>query len=167
MSIVMTDESHVITRNPLLAPYLVSVVKMARKLGLWAWFATQNMADFPDAAARILNSLEWWLCLAMPPDEVEQLARFRTLTPEQKAMLLSVRKCPGLYTEGVLLSKAAEPALFRNIVPPIALAFAQTEKEEKAARRTVMRELGCSELEAACEIARRMEAAAGQERRTA
>lgn len=160
MSIVATDEAHVITRNPLLAPYLVGVVKMARKLGLWAWFATQNMADFPDAAARILNALEWWLCLAMPPDEIEQLARFRTLNDEQKAMLLSVQKRPGLYTEGVLLSKATQPALFRNVVPPLALAFAMTEKEEKAARRAVMDELGCSELEAAYEIARRMEAQA-------
>jgi hypothetical protein len=25
----------------------------------------------------MLNMIEWWICLSMPPDEVEKIARFR------------------------------------------------------------------------------------------
>ena len=51
-TIMVTDEGHIITTNPLLAPYVVKVVKMWRKLGAWYWIATQNLEDFPDAAKR-------------------------------------------------------------------------------------------------------------------
>lgn len=39
----------------------------------------------------------------MPPDEVEKIARFRELTPSQKALMLSDRKEAGRFTEGVIL----------------------------------------------------------------
>ncbi|EGH26593.1 hypothetical protein PSYMO_36108, partial [Pseudomonas amygdali pv. mori str. 301020] len=46
--------------------------KMWRKLGAWFWLATQNMDDFPPSTAPMLNMIEWWICLNMPPDEVEK-----------------------------------------------------------------------------------------------
>ena len=49
-SINVTDEGHVITKNPLLAPYVVKITKMWRKLGAWFWLATQNIDDLPHAA---------------------------------------------------------------------------------------------------------------------
>ncbi len=47
-----TDEAHMITTNPLLAPYVVKVVKMWRKLGAWLWLATQNLDDFPQCGEK-------------------------------------------------------------------------------------------------------------------
>ncbi|MBN2907820.1 MAG: hypothetical protein JXJ18_14005, partial [Rhodobacteraceae bacterium] len=44
-------------------------------------------------------------------------------------------------------------ALFRVVPPALALALAMTEKEEKAARRALMRKHGCSELDAALRMA--------------
>ena len=104
----------------------------------------------------MLNMIEWWLCLSMPKDEVDQIARFRNLTEEQRQMLLSARKEPGKYTEGVVLTESFQ-ALFRNVPPAITLALAQTEKEEKAARAEIMRETGCTEVEAAVRIAAQIE----------
>lgn len=72
----VTDEGHIITKNPLLSPYIVKITKMWRKLGAWFWLATQNLDDFPKSAEPMLNMIEWWLCLSMPPDEVEKIARF-------------------------------------------------------------------------------------------
>ena len=46
----VTDEGHIITKNPLLAPYVVKITKMWRKLGAWFWLATQNIDDLPKAA---------------------------------------------------------------------------------------------------------------------
>jgi conjugative transfer ATPase len=155
-TLVVTDEGHIITTNPLLAPYVVKITKMWRKLGTWFWIATQNLEDFPDQAKKMLNMMEWWLCLVMPKEEVEQIARFKDLTAEQRALLLSARKEPGKYTEGVVLADKVQ-ALFRNVPPPLALALAMTEKHEKAERARLMRERGCSELEAAYAIARRLE----------
>ncbi len=103
---------------------------------------------------------EWWLCLTMPPDEVEQIARFKKLTEEQKAVLLSASKLPRCYTEGVVLAKKIE-ALFRVVPPSLYLALGMTEKEEKAERRALMREHQCSELEAAVLVARKMDIARG------
>ena len=44
------------------------------------------------------------MLLALEEDDVEQISRFRTLTPEQRAMILSARKSPGKYTEGTVMS---------------------------------------------------------------
>ncbi|MCP5055822.1 MAG: conjugative transfer ATPase, partial [bacterium] len=144
-TIVITDEGHVITTNPLLAPYVVKITKMWRKYGAWYWIATQNFEDFPATAKRMLNMIEWWLCLAMPKEEIDQITKFRALTDEQRSMLLSARKQPGKYTEGVVMNTDMA-TLFRNVPPGLALALAQTEKDEKAARAAIMRETGCTEV---------------------
>ncbi|CAI0966936.1 conjugative transfer ATPase [Serratia quinivorans] len=150
------DEAHIVTVNPLLAPYMTKIVKMWRKLGAWLWLATQNLKDFPDIAEKMLNMAEWWVCLTMPPEEVNDIARFKALTEEQKAVLLSASKLSGCYTEGVLLSKKLE-ALFRAVPPSLYLALGMTEKEEKAERRALMQEFGCSELEAARKVAQKLD----------
>jgi len=159
-TIVSVDEAHVITASPLLSPYLTKISKMWRKLGTWLWLLTQNLGDFPDAARRMLSMMEWWTCLTMPLDEVEQVKRFRNLSPETVNLLLSARKEPGKYTEGVVLTDTFE-ALFRNVPPALALALAMTEKHEKAQRAEIMRQHGCSELEAAYRVAELIEAARG------
>ncbi len=154
--LMVTDEGHIITTNPLLAPFVVKVVKMWRKLGAWWWVATQNMEDFPASAKKMLNMIEWWLCLVMPPEEVGEIARFKSLTPEQKKLLTSARKEPGKYTEGVILSENVE-ALFRNVPPSLYLALAMTEKDEKVERAQLMRAHQCSEVQAAIKVAERLD----------
>jgi conjugative transfer ATPase len=156
----VTDEGHIITKNPLLAPYVVKITKMWRKLGAWFWLATQNLDDLPKAAEPMLNMMEWWLCLSMPPDEVEKIARFRELTPAQKALMLSARKETGKFSEGVILSRSME-LLFRAVPPSLYLALAQTEPEEKAERYQLMQAHGLSELEAAFKIAENIDRARG------
>ncbi len=150
--IMVTDEGHIITKNPLLAPFVVKGTKMWRKLGAWFWLATQNLADFPSTAQTMLNMIEWWICLNMPTAEIEEIARFKQLTPAQKALLLSASKASGKYTEGVVLAKNLE-TLFRAVPPSLYLALAMTEPEEKALRWRMMQENGCSELEAALKVA--------------
>ncbi|HAC68236.1 MAG TPA: conjugative transfer ATPase, partial [Pseudomonas sp.] len=147
----VTDEGHIITKNPLLAPYVVKITKMWRKLGAWFWLATQNLDDLPAAAEPMLNMIEWWICLSMPPDEVEKIARFRELTPAQKALMRSARKEAGKFSEGVILSKSME-TLFRVVPPSLVLALAMTDPEEKAERYRYMQD-GLSELDAAFKMA--------------
>ena len=159
-NIFITDEGHIVTKNPQLCPYAVKITKMWRKLGTWFWLFTQEMKDFPDAASGMLNMCEWWLLLTMEKDEIEQVARFRTLTQEQRSMMESATKSPPKYTEGVILSRAMQ-ALFRNVPPALPIALAMTEKHEKAERRQLMRELQVSELGAAIEVARRITARRG------
>jgi hypothetical protein len=106
-----------------------------------------------------------WDLLAMEKAEIEEVARFKSLTREQRLMIESARKEPGKYTEGVLLS-ASKQVLYRNVPPPLAIALAMTDPEEKAERRRIMDELQCSELDAAIHVAqrlaqRRLEAAPG------
>jgi conjugative transfer ATPase len=144
---VLGDEAHLITTNPLLAIFLVKIVKMWRKLGTWLWLATQNLEDFPDAAKKLLSMFEWWIAMVCPKEEIEQISRFKDLTDEQKGMLRAARKEPGKYTEGVVLSDTLQ-CLFRNVPPPLALALAMTEKHEKQQRAEIMKSRYCSELEA-------------------
>ncbi|MBX7215319.1 MAG: conjugative transfer ATPase, partial [Thermoflexales bacterium] len=158
----VTDEGHIITKNPLLAPYVVKITKMWRKLGAWYWLATQNIDDLPKAAEPMLNMIEWWICLSMPPDEVEKIARFRELNPAQKALMLSARKEAGKFTEGVILSKSME-VLFRAVPPSLYLALAQTEPEEKAERYQLMQQYGIGELDAAFKVAEKIDRARGIE----
>ncbi|WP_083928491.1 conjugative transfer ATPase [Marinobacterium rhizophilum] len=156
----VTDEGHIITKNPLLAPYVVKITKMWRKLGAWYWLATQNIDDLPKAAEPMLNMIEWWICLSMPPDEVEKIARFRELSPAQKALMLSARKEAGKFSEGVVLSKSMD-LLFRAVPPSLHLALAQTEPEEKAERYQLMQQQGIDELEAAFKVAENIDRARG------
>ena len=158
----VTDEGHIITKNPLLAPYVVKITKMWRKLGAWFWLATQNLDDLPKAAEPMLSMIEWWICLSMPPDEVEKVARFRELNPAQKALMRSARKESGKFSEGVILSKSME-VLFRAVPPSLYLAMAMTEPEEKAERYQLMREHGISELDAAFKVAEKIDRTRGIE----
>lgn len=152
----ITDESHIITVNPLLARFLTKGSKMWRKLGIWLWLATQNLSDFPDDAKKLLNMIEWWELLVMPPEEVEQLERFKTLTDEQQQLLLSATKAPGKYTEGVVLASKIE-ALFRVVPPSLFLAQGMTEKHEKAERAQLMIKHKISELDAAILVTRELD----------
>lgn len=158
--ICATDEGHIITKNPLTAPYVVKISKMWRKLGAWFWLATPSLDDLPRAAEPMLNMIEWWICLSMPPDEVEKVARFRELTPEQKALMLSARKEIGKFSEGVILSKSTE-VLFRAVLPSLYLALAMTDLEEKNQRHQLMTQYQISELDAAIRVAAQIDRARG------
>lgn len=160
--VMITDEGHMITKNPLVAPYAVKITKMWRKLRAWFWLATQNLADFPGSAETMLNMIEWWVCLVMPKQEIADIARFKELTSAQEAMLLSANKEPQKYTEGVVLSRNQD-FMFRAVPPSIFLALAMTEGEEKRQRQIIMQEHGCTELEAAFHVAEQLDRARGIE----
>ena len=155
-SITLIDEGHVTTTNPMLADYLTKGSKMWRKWGLWLWLATQNLADYPDESEKMLNMMEFWLCLRMPKKEIDEISRFKALTDEDKSLLLQARKEARKYAEGVMLSEN-DPALLRIVPPALALALAQTEEEEVAVRHSILEELGLdNELDAVYEIERRI-----------
>ena len=118
------------------------------------------MEDYPDAAKKMLNMVEWWLCLVMPKEEVEAIARFRRVDDAQRDMLLSASKAAGQYTEGVVMAEATE-SIFRNVPPSLMLALAQTEKHEKARRMALMQKHSISEVEAAMLIAKEIDVARG------
>lgn len=151
-TITGVDECHVIMKNHYVAPIMYSMSSMWRTLGGWLWLSTQNLHQFPDSAAQLLAQPEWWYLLNLEADDVEQITRFKKLTPEQKSLLQATTKESGKFTEGVLFSKRFL-TLFRNVPPAITLAIAQTEKEEKSARKKLMIEHNCSEIEAAYIIA--------------
>lgn len=154
-TLLVTDESHVITKNPLTAAQYVFTSKTSRKLGLWLWFATQNMADFPDEAQKMLSMIEFWLIMGTTENEIVQIQKFKPMSHEQHNLLLSIRKELGKYTEGVVLSSKIN-GLFRNIPPRLAFALAQTELDEKTARKQLMKQFSISELAAAEKIAEQM-----------
>jgi len=149
------DENHLFSKLPLLAAIQTRIAKMGRKLGLWLWLATQNLKDFSDEARKMLSLIENWLCLALPPDEIDQIERFKPLTEAQRALFLSARKEKGKYTEGVLLTPRLQ-ALFRNVPPRLYLAMAATEQHEKHERKQLMQQLQCSELDVVRYIANQM-----------
>ena len=152
-SILVIDEAHVTTTNPLVADYLAKGSKMWRKWGLWLWMATQDMQDFPDTSKRILNMAEFWFCLSMPIAEIEEIQRFKRLTDEEKALLESARKEKHKYVEGVILS-TKKPLLFRNVPPSLLLSLAGTEDEEVEERREVMAQYGLeTDLEGVYKVA--------------
>jgi hypothetical protein len=69
-------------------------------------------------------------------------------------------KWQGKFTEGWILSRSME-ILFRAVPPSLYLALAQTEPEEKAERYRLMQEFGIGELDAAIQVAERIDRARG------
>jgi len=154
-TVVVVDEAHVLLQNPLVSPYLARIVSTWRTFGAWLWIATQNLRQFPDSAKELLNQPEWWVVMAVDADEIDQISRFRQLTEEQRALVLSASKSPGKYTEGAIISGRLLN-LFRSVPPALALALAQTEKHEKSQRHQLMEEHNLDELEAAEHIAQQI-----------
>lgn len=152
-NLMLTDEAHIVLKNPLLSAFLVTIIKTWRKISAWFWSASQNVKDYPDQAAKILNMVEWFFMLVMPADEVNDLDRFRPVTPAQKSLMLSASKAHRKYTEGVLLSDRVE-ALVRMVPPSLMLSLAGTEGDEKTERMNYMKQFGITEVEAAIYVAK-------------
>ncbi len=150
--LTVIDEAHILLKNPLVAPTLNNIMAMWRTFGAWLWLATQTLAQFPENAREMLNQPEWLIALSMDQGEVEQVARFKHLSEDQRSLLLSAKKASGDYVEGVVVSDILL-TLFRSVVPALSLALAQTEKSEKAVRAELMKQHRCSELDAVHRIA--------------
>ena len=155
MTIVLIDESHIITKNPLTAASITQFSKMCRKLGMWLWLATQNMADFPDESRKMLSMIEFWVGLGTSESEIDEIRRFKQISYEEKRLFMSVHKDIPNYVEGVVMSRKIR-GLFRNVPPRIALTLGMTEKDEKAKRRDIMKANQVDELGAAKLMAERM-----------
>lgn len=154
--IVLTDEGHNIVSktskaSPILVPAVVKIVKMWRKLNAWFWIATQNIGDFSDEAGAILKLCEWWEVLAVEAGEDEEIARFKRLTDEQKAVLSSVTMESRKYTEGFVMcrNKRLNNQIFRNIPVSAALTLAYSDPKEKRALKLTMDKYGVNDLKAA------------------
>lgn len=159
---VTIDEGHIISKNPVLVKPFVFGVKTWRKLDISLQNATQNLGDYPDNAVSMLNLAEWWYCLVMPKQEIDDISRFRTLNDEQKSLLASATKASGMYTEGVVMSDDMN-SLFRVVLPGLALGLAGTDPKEKIQRRKIIDEMGFSGkdamLDAGIEVGKRITAA--------
>lgn len=166
--LVITDEGHNFVSktskaSEILVPAIVKIVKMMRKLGCWYWIATQNIKDFSDEAAALLKLAEWWEVLLVPEGEDEDIARFKRLSDDQRAILSSVTKEPRKYTEGFIMcaNKKINNQIFRNIPPSIILALAMSDPDEKRARASIMKQHNVSELDAALIMADELDQARG------
>ena len=152
----LTDESHLVTTNPILAPAVVKASKVTRKIGCSLAYASQDCSDYVGPARKLLNNCEWLALLVPPKEEIENFSEVRRFTEDQKHLLASCRKEHRKYVEGCLFG-AKKELLFRSVPPSIFLALSQTDKEEKAARYELMRDFGISELEAALHIAKQLD----------
>ena len=155
---VWFDEAHYISKTELTVKGFIVGTKVWRKLHTWLTFATQDFSDTSDLARQILSQAEFWVLLSMGADESRKVAHFRDLSAEEERLLALALKEPGRYVEGVLLSEKCPPALLRFVLPPLALALAQTEGEEKNHRLHLMKERHLTELEAALIVAQEISA---------
>ena len=149
------DEAHVFFKTDgsengtsSVASFIILMAKVARKIGLWLHPCTQNIQDLKGVEAKkVLSMMETWLCLSLEAEEVSLVEQFKPLTDEMRAMILDVRKYPGIYSEGVLIGKRFS-GLFRNVPPRLALSLAMTEQDERTRRKDIQIERGITELEA-------------------
>ena len=148
--VTLTDEAHLISTNELLAPYATKIVKMWRKLNAWFWLATQDVADFPNSAKKMLNNSEWWILLNMAEDEINNLKAFKKLSPEQENLIRSMTSAKYKFKEGVVMGMDDTfLARFRNVTPALYLALGETDGAAKKIRADFMKAHQCSELDAA------------------
>ena len=153
--IVLGDEAHLYATNALLAPYIIKIAKMWRKLGAWLWLATQSLDDFKGPSERMINTMEWLILLSLKPKEIDVLKQFVDLTPEQENLLKSNVEQKRRYKEGVVFNQSNEDTrfLFRSMPPALALALGMTAPEEKTQRQQIMKKHNCTELEAVFKVA--------------
>lgn len=158
--IFLVDEAHNVTKHPLLAPAVTKIVKMWRKLRAWMWLGTQNMGDFPDHAKMMLSLCEFWMLLVVQPNELEQVARFKSLKKDEASLIKTCRKSKN-FTEGALLGGKMKLTFFRFVATSLSLMLGASEGQEKKDRQDVMDRDKCSELDAALTLARALDAKRG------
>lgn len=149
---LLIDEAHLFTKHPLIISWILKMVKMWRKWGVWVWFATPSLKDYTDAASSMFDTIEWIICLKIKKSEAAELAKLIDMSDEQKKLIASISGAKGQYKEGVVISDQLS-TLFRSVSMPLALSLAMTEQSEKATRQKIMREHNCNEMEAAYMIA--------------
>ena len=149
---LLIDEAHLFTKHPLIISWILKMVKMWRKWGVWVWFATPSLKDYTDAASSMFDTIEWIICLKIKKSEAAELAKLINMTDEQKELIASINGAKGQYKEGVVISDQLS-TLFRSVSMPLALALAMTEQSEKAIRQEIMQKNDCNEMEAAYMIA--------------
>ncbi|KTD25131.1 conjugative transfer ATPase [Legionella maceachernii] len=152
---LIIDEAHLQFEIDVIVSYATLIAKVARKLGLWLIPLTQNIADMSSAkATKILSLIETWIALGLDENELANIKKFKTLTPQQEALIRDIDSQKGLYSEAVLLGSRYQ-GLFRVIPPRYLLALLMTEKNEKAARNELEKEHGV--LDAAEIMAKKLE----------
>ena len=154
--VAIFDENHLFSKLPLLAAIQTRIAKMGESWDCGCGWRLKISKILPMNRTKMLSLIETWMCLALPPDEIDQIERFKVLTPESAAPCFYQRaKRRGKYTEGVLLSPRLQ-GLFRSVPPRLYLAMAATEQVEKHQRRLLMKKLKKSELDAMKYIAQKM-----------
>ena len=116
---------------------------------------TQNIADLSsEKATKILSLIETFILLGLDEKELNDLKKFRSLTPQQEALIRDIDSQKGLYAEAVLLGSRFQ-GLFRVIPPRYLLALLLNEKSEKSERHQLEQEYDV--LKAAEIIGKRLE----------
>lgn len=137
---LIIDEAHLQFEIDVIVSYATLIAKVARKLGLWLIPVTQNVADMSSAkATKILSLIETWIALGLDENEITNIKQFKTLTPQQEALIRDIDSQKGLYAEAVLLGSRYQ-GLFRVIPPRYLLALLMNEKSEKAERHLLEKE---------------------------
>lgn len=141
---VITDEAHLILKDPRIAPVAVKIVRMWRKYGAWFLPATQDIEQsFKGEASAILQICEFFIALKPPKADLDKLAEIAGLSEEDKKLVASARAEKHKYTEAVVINKTrGEAALIRIIQPSFLLALAGTEDKEKEERAEYGRRYG-------------------------
>lgn len=154
------DEAHIQFQISSIVESALLVAKVARKLGLWLVPITQNVADLnSEMATKILSLIETWILLGIDEKELEDVQKFKQLTPEQIALIRDIDSQKGLFAEAVLLG-ARYQGLFRVIPPRYLLALLMNEKSEKATRHRLEQDYDV--LKAAEMLAEKLESNAGR-----
>lgn len=137
---LVIDEAHIQFEIDVIVTCALLIAKVARKLGLWLVPITQNIADMSSAkATKILSLMETWIVLGLDENELTNIKKFKTLTPQQESLIRDIDSQKGLYSEAVLLGSRYQ-GLFRVIPPRYLLALLMNEKSEKAERSQLEKE---------------------------
>ena len=146
-TIFVGDECHIVTKKPITAASVVQNLKMSRKNGLTFILCTQSPSDIPKESRQIIAMMEFMVILWSSKEERQKISEAVELSEEKMAMVHSLRKIPGKYIEGLVLSKTVN-ALFRNMPPREYLSLSMTDLDENTWRQQLQDKYNCTELEA-------------------
>lgn len=139
---VITDEAHLILKDPRIAPVAVKIVRMWRKYGAWFLAATQDFSQsFIGEARAILGVGEYFYAIKPPKEDMIILCELAKLDINGlQAKLISRAKAEqGKFTEMIIVNKArSEANLVRIVQPSFTLAIAGTDDKEKTERAQIM-----------------------------
>jgi conjugal transfer ATP-binding protein TraC len=139
---LIIDEAWTLLRSSTTAQFLEDVLRTYRKLRASALMVTQQISDFEGRTGEAIRAnAPNRLFLQQTPETILAMTKLLDLSPEEKALLSTVRTVKGKFSEMLVLSTETK-GIARLVPDPLSYWMSTTDPRDNQRLEALIREKG-------------------------